>query len=172
MIKRPDIKVRKRLRLTMCVLYLVQIVVCTFPYFQDVRVNDDGLVAMKSPFNMVILLFSVTSDMKGSVLSLAVISMILILSPIVGFFFCSLDKERNLKNIASVICCFAGVFLIAGLLGNENVKYMSIGAVFAILLYIIIMFVTSIAMVMRLSKDTEEDIKKAEEKKKKDWRFD
>ena len=34
------------------------------------------------------------------------------------------------------------------------------------------MFVTSIAMVMRLSKDSEEDIKKEEEKKRKDWRFD
>ncbi len=172
MIKRPDIKVRKRLRIAMCILYLAQIVVCTFPYFQDVQFNKDGLVAMKSPFNMVILLFSVTSDMKGSVLSLAIISMILILIPIIGFFFCALDKERNLKNIASVICCFAGVFLIAGLLGNENVKYMSIGAVIAILLYIIIMFITSIAMVMRLSKDSEEDIKEAEEKKKKSWRFD
>ena len=172
MVKRPDIKVRKRLRITMCILYLAQIVVCTFPYFQDVRFNEDGLITMKSPFNMVILLFSVTSDMKSSVVSLAIMSMILILIPIIGFFFCALDKERNLKNIVSVICCFGGVFLIAGLLGNENVKYMSIGAVIAILLYIIIMFVTSIAMVMRLSKDSEEDIKKEEEKKRKDWRFD
>ena len=87
MVKRPDIKVRKRLRITMCILYLAQIVVCTFPYFQDVRFNEDGLVTMKSPFNMVILLFSVTSDMKGSVVSLAIICMILILIPIIGFFF-------------------------------------------------------------------------------------
>ena len=156
MVKKPDIKARKKLRITMCVLYLLQIVICTLPYFQDIKFNEDGLVTLASPFNMFIILFNVTSPLDSSVVAISVICVALILIPIIGFFFCAFDKQRNLKNIVSVICCFAGVFLIAMLLGNENVKFMSIGAVLAILLYIIIMFITSIAMVMRLSKDEEE----------------
>ena len=92
--------------------------------------------------------------------------MLLILIPIVGFFASALDKERNIKNIISILCCFGAVFLIATMLGGSNVDYLSIGAVIAILLYIIIMFITSIAMVMRLSKDEEVDPNKPVKKRK------
>ena len=164
MVKKPDIKTRKKLRITMCVLYLLEIVICTMPFFQDVKFNEDGIVTMASPFNMLMILFGVTSPLDASIISICVICMALIVVPMVGFLFCALDKQRNLKNIVSVLCCLTGVLLIAIMLGNERVRYMSIGAVLAILVYILIMFLTSIAMVMRLSKD-EEDVKEPKKKK-------
>lgn len=148
--KKPDIKTRKKLRITMCVFYLLQIVVCTMPFIQDVKFNEDGIVTVASPFNMFILLFSVTSELNEFVVRFSVVCIALILIPIAGFFFCALDKERNLKNIASLICCIAGVVLILGFIPAQ---YISIGAVIALLLYVILMLLTSFSMVMRLSKD-------------------
>lgn len=34
MLKMPENKTRKKLRITLCVLYLVEIVLCALPYFQ------------------------------------------------------------------------------------------------------------------------------------------
>ena len=34
MLKIPENKTRKKLRITLCVLYLVEIVLCALPYFQ------------------------------------------------------------------------------------------------------------------------------------------
>ena len=82
---------------------------------------------------------------------MCILCLVIILIPILGFFFCALDKQRNLKNLVSVLCCFAGVFLILSI----PRAYISLGAIIAIILYILIMFLTSVAMVMRLSKDSE-----------------
>ncbi len=152
MLKRPDIKTRKKLRITMCIFYLLQILLCTMPFFQDTKFNEDGLVAMASPFKMFMILFGVTTTLSETVITISIISIALIVIPIIGFFFCALDKERNLKNIVSVLCCFSAVFLILAFIPMGNI---SIGAILAVLFYIILMFLTSFAMVMRLSKDSE-----------------
>lgn len=163
--KRPDIGTRKKLRLAMCVLYLVQIVVCTMPFIQDIKFNEDGLVTLASPFNMFLILFGVTSPLNSFIIQFSIVCIALIIIPVIAFFFCSFDKERNIKNIVSLISCVAGVALI---LIFVPAKYMSIGAVIAILLYVLIMFLTSVAMVMRLSKDVEiPDDKKEKEMKEK-----
>ena len=153
MVKKPDIKTRKKLRITMCVLYLMELVICTMPFIQDTKVNADGLVTVASPFNMFMMLFGVTSNVDGSFAAFSVVCVVLILIPIINFLFCALDKERNLKNIVSVISCFVSVFLILLFIPRQNI---SIGDIVAILVYVLIMFITSIAMVMRLSKDVED----------------
>ncbi len=147
MVKKPDIKTRKKLRITMCVLYLMELVICTMPFIQDTKVNADGLVTVASPFNMFMMLFGVTFA------AFSVVCVVLILIPIINFLFCALDKERNLKNIVSVISCFTAVFLILSFIPRQNI---SIGSIVAIMVYVLIMFITSIAMVMRLSKDVED----------------
>ena len=163
MVKRPDIKTRKKLRITMCILYLLQIVICTLPFFKDTNINEVGLVTEVSPFSMFIILFNVTSPLDSSIITISVICIALIVIPIIGFMFCAFDKQRNLKNIVSALCCFTGVLLITILLGNAK-EVADFGAIFAILLYVILMLITSMAMVMRLSKD-EEDVKEPKKKK-------
>lgn len=158
MIKKPDIKGRKKLRLVICVLYLIQITICTLPFFEST--NLDFKLPWLSPFYLVIFMFQ---SFSGTIALASILCLLLILVPVIGFFACALDKERNIKNIISIFCCLAGVFLITAMLGGNNVKYISYGAIFAILMYFLIMMLTSVAMVMRLSKDVEEP---AEPKKK------
>ena len=45
------------------------------------------------------------------------------------------------------------MFLILSFIPRQNI---SIGSIVAIMVYVLIMFITSIAMVMRLSKDVED----------------
>ena len=154
MVKRPDVKTRKKLRLAMCFFYLLQIVVCTMPFIQ--YVDADGKLTSASPFFMFTLLFGAISGLDSTTVTMCVLCIVMIVIPIIGFLFCSLDKERNLKNLVSVLCCLAGVFIILSI----PKEYISLGAIVAIVLYILLMFLTSVAMVMRLSKDIENDPQK------------
>ena len=147
MTKKPDIKTRKKLRIAMCVFYLFEILFCTMPFIQNIKPN--GEIVSASPFFMFTMLFGVTSELDGSVITMCILCILMILIPVIGFFFCALDKERNLKNIVSLLCCLSGVFVILMI----PHPYISLGAVAAIIFYVIIMLLTSIAMVMRLSKD-------------------
>ena len=47
--KIPENKTRKRLRLFLCFLYLLEIVLCTFPYYQVVQ---DGKLVTNSVFEV------------------------------------------------------------------------------------------------------------------------
>lgn len=152
MVKKPDIKTRKKLRIAICFFYLLQILMCTFPFIHGQRIGTQELTSA-SPFYMVYILFGIMGEMDAGSLTFCITCIALILIPVVGFFFCALDKERNLKNIVSILCCFTGVFLI---MFTIPTAYMSLGAVVAVLLYIIIMFLTTVSMVMRLSKDDVE----------------
>lgn len=158
MTKKPDVKTRKKLRIAMCVLYLFEILFCTMPFIQNIKAN--GEITSASPFFMFTMLFGVTSELDGTVIAMCILCILMILIPVIGFFFCALDKERNLKNIVSLFCCLSAVFVILRIPPD----YLSLGAVAAIIFYIIIMFLTSVAMVMRLSKDEEEEPKGLKEK--------
>lgn len=147
MVKKPDIKRRKNLRLAMCALFLLQIVICTMPFYQTL--NDKGQLITQSPFGMIIIFFSVVTEIGSNMISPTILSLLLILIPTAGFFICALDKERNLKNIVSIILCLAAVFIIL-MFPKETV---SLGAMIAMILYIIISFLTSMAMVLRLSNE-------------------
>lgn len=133
----------------MCFFYLLEILLCTMPFIHGQKIGAQELISA-SPFYMVYILFGVMGEMDPGSIVFCVTCIVLILLPVIGFFFCALDKERNLKNIVSVLCCLIGVFLI---MFTIPTAYMSLGAILAVLLYIIIMFITSIAMVMRLSND-------------------
>ena len=147
MVKRPDVKTRKKLRIAMCVLYLFQIVICTMPFIQNIDIQ--GNITSASPFFMLTMLFGVLQGMDSTVVTMCVLCIIMIVIPIIGFLFCALDKERNLKNLVSLLCCFGGVYVILSIPS----QYISLGAIIAIVLYVILMLLTSIALVMRLSKD-------------------
>ena len=57
----------------------------------------------------------------------------------------------------SALCCLGAVFAVLSI----PRQFISLGAILAIILYVIIMFLTSVAMVMRLSRDVDDgDAKK------------
>ncbi len=70
---------------------------------------------------------------QGALSTVAWSSAIFFVIPIVGFFFAALDKSRNLKNIAGIVCSIAGVMAIVFIVGPS---YLSIGSLGALLLYL------------------------------------
>lgn len=152
MIKKRENKTRKRLRITQCVLYLLEILFCTFTYIQIPNPDQSQLGFYATAFDMIGYIggnFPDTAQAQafGSVLPLFLVFPII---PIIGFFFCAFDKERNLKNIVSVMCCLLGVFSILTIV---SLNFISYGSLLALLFYILISFITAMAMVARLQND-------------------
>lgn len=149
MIKIEENKTRKRLRITMCVLYLVEIFVCSLPYINGTA--SDGYFYSYSVFDILSYLGGEIPDTAaGAAFQQAIpYFFIFLVIPAIGFFFCLFDKYRNLKNIVSILCCLAGVVSILLI-----VSYMiSIGSLVGLLVYIAICFITTLSMFARITTD-------------------
>ena len=94
---------------------------------------------------------------QGALMTMAWSSLIFFAIPIIGFFFCLLDKERNLKNVAGLLCSVAGIFSITYIAG----QYLSIGSLCAIVLYLVTFFLSMLAICARYIVNTNEDDKKS-----------
>ena len=106
--KLPENKTRKNLRIAQCVLYLIQIVLCTFTYVRIPNPDNPGEYLYRTVPDMLAYMgasFDVGQDAMHAYVPFYLIFFII---PIVGFFFCALDKQRNLKNIVSL---YAGRFV-------------------------------------------------------------
>lgn len=66
--------------------------------------------------------------------------------PLIGFFFAALDKARNLKNVAGILCSIAGVMAIVFIVGPS---YLSIGSLGALLLYLVTFLVSMFGIFAR-----------------------
>ena len=128
MLKIPENKTRKKLRITLCVLYLVEIVLCALPYFQ--YIDEKNVLHSYSVFD--IMSVWGLSGSNDAVFKYSLFMPIFFIIPIAGFFFCALDKERNMKNIVSIICCLLGVLSIITMVSYT----ISLASVIALLLYI------------------------------------
>lgn len=147
MVKIPENKTRKRLRLLLCTLYLFEIFLCTMPYIQGN--TSDGKFYSYSVFDMISFWGGqIPGTAAGSAFQTYTYFMpIFFVIPIIGFFFCALDKERNMKNIASIICCLLGVLSILLIVSYS----LSLGSLIALLLYLVICFVTTMSMFARIT---------------------
>ena len=154
MLRIPENKTRKNLRIAQCLFYLFEIFFCSLTY-----------VAIPNPEKAGDYFYATVLDMIGyiggnfqnspaveAIKSYYLYYLIFLIIPIVGFFFCALDKERNMKNIVSIICCLLGVFSILTIV---TLNFINIGSLFALLVYILISFITSIAMMARLTDDAK-----------------
>ena len=59
MLKIPENKTRKKLRITLCVLYLVEIVLCALPYFQ--YIDEKNVLHSYSVFDIMSVWGSIRS---------------------------------------------------------------------------------------------------------------
>lgn len=155
MLKMPENKTRKKLRITLCVLYLVEIVLCALPYFQ--YIDEKNVLHSYSVFD--IMSVWGLSGSNDAVFKYSLFMPIFFIIPIAGFFFCALDKERNMKNIVSIICCLLGVLSILTMVSYT----ISLASVIALLLYILICFLTTLSIFARF---TDKDATKAPVKQK------
>ena len=150
MLKKPENKTRKKLRITQCVLFLAQILFCTFTFVQIPNPDPTKLGFYATVFDMLGYLGGDFHDVAQSSAFSSVLPLffVFLVIPIVGFFFCALDKERNLKNIVSIICSLLGVFSILTIV---SINFISYGSLFALLFYLLISFITAFAMMARLT---------------------
>lgn len=152
--KIPENKTRKRLRITLCIFYLFEIVLCAWVFFQ---IENEGVVLYRTVFDMLGYLFEKPDTniaMYNNFLHYVPFYFIFPIIPIVGFFFCALDKERNMKNIVSLLCCLLGVLAILFIVTPSHI---ALGSLLAMLLYILIAFVSSFSLMARIAESPKKD---------------
>lgn len=149
MLKIPENKTRKRLRIAQCIFYLIEIFLCTMPFIQGV--GSDGRLYSYSVFDLIGYIGGNAPETAegAAFLNYVLFTPIVVIIPIIGFFFCALDKQRNLKNFVSILCCLAGVIVILLFAGAA----LSLGSLLALLIYLLISFLTTMAMFARLTGD-------------------
>lgn len=159
MLKIPENKTRKRLRYSLCILYLIQIILCALPYYQYIDYDKNVLHSYSVLDIMAVWGNNVSSAQGQAVFHYSLFVPIFFIIPIAGFFFCALDKERNVKNIASIICCLLGVLSILVMVSYA----LSLASLVALLLYILTCFLTTLSIFARF---TDKDATKAPIKQK------
>lgn len=156
--KIPENKTRKRLRITLCVLYLFELVFCAWPYYgfvQDGKLVTDSVFEMLSALGTGNVVGASASDFQA-INHFLPLNFIFVIIPVVGFFFCAFDKERNIKNVVSLFCALAGVVSILTIV---TISLMSLGSMLALIVYLLISFLSSISIMARYTK-SREDIEK------------
>lgn len=148
--KIPENKTRKRLRTAMWVFYLLEIVLCSLPYYQY---SMDGKIYSNSVFDMLSALgagndIGLPSSEYSAINTMIPLNFIFLVIPIVGFFFCVLDRKSNMKNIVSILCCLLGVVSILTIV---TINLISLGSMLALLLYILTSFLTVFSIFARFS---------------------
>ena len=128
--KSNEDKRTKPLRLTTCVLFIIEIILLATPYIA--MVGEDGYYSK----TILQLIFGMNSeDMRW--VKLGLIAIIFAVIPIVGFLFASFDKHSCVKCFIGCVCAFAGIFCITFLLPQFS-PTLAVGAMLAIIIYLII----------------------------------
>lgn len=157
MLKLEENKPRKRLRIAMCVFYLMQIFFCSLPFYHFI--DSNGNLDSYSVISMLSFIGGeIPNTSAGAMFQQTLFYFMLpIIIPALGFFFCLFDRKRNLKNIVSIFCSLGGVISIIIL---QDGNYISLGAVLSLLVYILICFLTTMAMFARIVKEPDKETEK------------
>lgn len=126
-------KSEKRIRIFLAVMFFIQVILIPLPLMQG---PVEGGIAYRTAMN---LLFQYNGFNSVSEVIVAVYGAILIILPIVSFFFCILDKKSKKKYIISGISCFLCAFIICFGTGDT----IAIGGVFTLIVIMIILFMTA-----------------------------
>ena len=154
MLKLPENKTRKKLRITQCVFYLILVLLCTFTYVRIPNPNQAGQYFYATVFDMLGYIGGTFPNIPAASALQSYIPFYFIFPviPVVGFFFCALDKERNMKNIVSLICCLLGVVSILFIV---TLNFIDIGSTLSLIIYVFLSFITTIAMMARVVNTSE-----------------
>ena len=141
-----ETKQTKSLRIVLAVLYFIQVVLTTFPFMWGIK--DDGEVYQRTAFEFFIQPGGYNSPEE---IKIAIIFAVFVLFPAVCFFFCVLDKSQ-VKNFVSVACCITCSVLITFGIGAS----IAMGAVVALLIYVMILFLTTASIMSGVKPKTED----------------
>ena len=141
-------KSEKRVRYFLVVMFFIQTVLTTFPFAQGSI--DQGFTY----YTALSLLIQPNGYGEEGDLMLVIVGAILVITPMVAFFFCLLDKRSKKKYVASalcsVLCAITITFSIAGTI--------SIGAVLTLIINVITLFMTTqgVQATLRREKTTDQ----------------
>lgn len=141
----------KRLRITCAVFFFIEVILTTFPYIWGPL--EDGTMGELTAFQMMI---QIGGYKNSNAVMLAVFCAVFVIFPLAGFFVMILDKKTYWKYLVSASCCIICSALITfGISG-----YIDIGAVVAMLLYILILFLTAFCFVTDYADKNSQDKKR------------
>lgn len=127
-------KSEKRVRVFLAILFFIQTVLTTFPFIQGEI--EEGYTYVTA-FN---LLVQNNGYGENGDWMMAVIGAILVITPMVAFFFCVLDKKSKKKYVASGLCSVLCAAAITFSMGSFSI---AIGAVVTLIINVIALFMTS-----------------------------
>lgn len=158
--KPTETKRAKRIRIAICVLFIITISFSALPYIQMQKA--DGSVGTMTLFNMVVDGFRLGWS------GVSITAIIMIAVPVAGFLIESFDKTRYIKCVSGILCSFIGVALICFGVGS----IFSLGGLFSILSYLVIMFLSAYLMLVIREAKLVELEKKEKAKPKHDFKLD
>ena len=125
----------RRVRYFLAVMFFFQTFCTAIPFIQG-TIDEEGHERTITAFNLL-----VNPGGYGEVggIPLAVIGGILVVFPIVAFFFCVLDSKTKVKFIVSGACAVITAVIIT----FAFAAYISIGAVITLVLNVICLFMSS-----------------------------
>lgn len=132
--EKVESQTERRIRIFIAVLYFLQVLLIPLPLMQG---DIEGGVGHRTALN---LLFQYNGFNSFAEVIVAIYGAILIIMPIVSFFFFILDKRSKKKYVASIITCFLCAFIICFGTGDT----IAIGGVFTLILEVVILFFTSL----------------------------
>lgn len=136
-----ELKNMKRLRIVIAVLYGLQVFLTSEPFVGDA---ENTVTA----FKMFMLMFRADST---SMFFTCLLFSVLLIFPAVCFFFYCLDRKSNVKSVLSIVCCFVCTYIIVFEL---NGVFLS-GALFTLLVDILILFLSVVLMLATASYNRE-----------------
>lgn len=139
--KNLEDKRTKPLRLTNCVLFIVEMVLFAFPYIA--MIDSEGNYRFKTILELILGMNA--EDNKWIKLGLLAIAFAII--PIVGFFVTAFDKNSCVKSFFGCVCSFAGIFCLVFLIPQFSPQ-LAFGAMAAIIIYLLI-FAISVSLALK-----------------------
>lgn len=140
--KIKETKKQKVMRIFIAVLYFFEVVLTTSPFVWGV--DEKGTPQQLTAFQIAIQPdgYDGVQDIK-----IAIVFGLILLLPLVGFFFCILDKSR-IKNFYNLACGLICVCIITFGIGPD----MGSGAFSSMLLYVLILFLNTINLLDSVKK--------------------
>lgn len=126
----------KKIRIFLAVMYFFLVIVAALLPLMYGPANDEGQYAVLTAVNLLIQ----PSGYGGSdKLIMALYGAILVVFPIVTFFFFVLDKKSKVKYVLSYITCFSSAIVLCFGPGS-SIAY---GGIFSLIMILVILFMTT-----------------------------
>ena len=141
---KKETKKQKFMRIFIAVLYFFEVVLTTSPFVWGM--DDKGNPQQLTAFQIAVQPngYDGVQDIK-----LAIVFGLILLLPLVGFFFCVLDKSR-VKNFFNLACGLVCVCIITFGIGPN----MGSGAFWSMLIYVFILFLKTINLLDSVKKSS------------------